>query len=43
MNPLHLIWIIPLAGSFGFAIAGILFVSKRADQTAMQLFLHKEK
>lgn len=32
IHALHLLWIIPLAGSFGFAICAILTVGKEADK-----------
>lgn len=32
MNPLHLLWIIPLSASFGFSICAILTVGKESDQ-----------
>ena len=31
MNPLHLLWIIPLSATFGFAIAAILIVGGRGE------------
>lgn len=31
MNPLHLLWIIPLSATFGFAVAAILMVGKDSE------------
>lgn len=33
MNALHLIWIIPLAASFGYAVAALMMAAKRADES----------
>lgn len=32
MNALHLLWIIPLAVCFGFALCAVLTIGKRADE-----------
>jgi hypothetical protein len=32
INALHLLWIIPLSGSFGFLIAAILAAASRGDK-----------
>lgn len=34
IHALHLIWIIPLSVSFGYAIAALLMAAKRGDTTA---------
>jgi len=31
MNPLHLIWIVPLSAVFGFMVAAVLTVGKGGD------------
>lgn len=31
MNPLHLLWIVPLAASFGFAVFAVLSVGKDGE------------
>lgn len=31
MNPLHLMWIIPLCTSFGFVLGAVMAVGKRGD------------
>jgi hypothetical protein len=31
MNPLHLLWIVPLAASFGFVICAVLSVGKDGE------------
>ena len=33
MNPLHFIWIIPAAASFGFLICAVLAVSKERSES----------
>lgn len=32
INLAHLIWIVPAAATFGFAVAAVLSVGKRGDQ-----------
>ena len=32
MNILHLLWIVPLSASFGFAVCAVLTVAKKADE-----------
>lgn len=36
MNPLHLIWIIPLSVSFGFVLCSIFTVGKQYDKECGQ-------
>lgn len=31
MNLLHLLWIVPLAASFGFAVCAVLTIAKEND------------
>ena len=40
MNPLHLIWIIPVSTWFGFGICAVLTIGKEADRYGMK---EKEK
>lgn len=35
MNPLHLIWIVPLSAAIGYFIAILMATAKRADEEIM--------
>lgn len=35
MNILHLLWIVPLAAIFGFALCAVLNAAKQADEIGM--------
>lgn len=37
MNILHLLWIVPLSATFGFALCAVLTAAKQADEIGMDL------
>lgn len=37
MNILHLLWIVPLSATFGFALCAVLIAAKQADEIGMDL------